>query len=441
MEELARPTGGADARLRPPTPRVALVAVAAAIVGLLLYLGRDALTPFVVGLLAVYLLDPPVERLTRVRLGRGRMPRWFAILVVYAVAIAVVIAGLNLTMAPLVRQLTDFVGNLPALATSLDTMLKRLAESYNGLQLPPQVRDLLDRTIADVQSGATGLDPGSVIFPVFRSVASFAAAAFGFFIVPFWAFYIIKDRPSMTAGVDAVIPAEWRPDVRAIGWIVDTVFGRWVRGQLLLGLTVGGATFIGLIALDLLVDPVFGRFAVLFAMIAGLLELLPIIGPIISAVPPILVALTVSPTAVVAAFLLYLGIQQVENAILVPKIQGDAIKLHPSVVVFTLIVGGAIAGLLGAILALPVTAAGRDIFRYSFRRLGPEPRPTAREAAAGVLGSSVERGSEPAGVDPPDRPDSQDERRSQAAPDPPGRPGRPGRASQAPPAGADAADG
>jgi predicted PurR-regulated permease PerM len=291
-------------------------------------------------------------------------------------------------------------------------MLRRLAESYEGLQLPPQIRDLVDRAIADVQSGATGLDPGAIVFPVFRSVASFAAAAFGFFIVPFWAFYILKDRPSMTAGVDAVIPAEWRPDVRAIGWIVDTVFGRWIRGQLLLGLTVGAATFVGLIALDLLVDPVFGRFAVLFAVLAGLLELLPIIGPIISAVPPILVALTISPSAVVAAFLLYLGIQQVENAILVPKIQGDAIKLHASVVVFALIVGGAIAGLLGAILALPITAAGRDIFRYAFRRLGPEPRPTAREAAAGVLGSSVEPGSGPTRPDPPDPPDPPDEQGS-----------------------------
>jgi len=400
MEELARPTGAADTRLRAPTPRVALVTFAAVVVGLLLYLGRDALTPFVVGLLAVYLLDPPVERLSRVRVGRGRVPRWLAILLVYAVAVLILAVGLDITLATLVRQLTDFVGNLPALASSLDATMRRLTESYNGLQLPPQVRDLVDRAIADIRSGAMGLDPSAIIFPIFSSVASFAVTAFGFFIVPFWAFYILKDRPSMTAGVDAAIPAEWRPDVRAIGWIVDTVFGRWVRGQLLLGLTVGTATFIGLIALDLLVDPVFGRFAVLFAVIAGLLELLPIIGPIISAVPPLLVALTVSPTAVVAAFLLYLGIQQVENAVLVPKIQGDAIKLHPSVVVFALIVGGAIAGLLGAILALPVTAAGRDVFRYAFRRLGPEPRPTAHEAAAGVLGSSVERESGPKDEDP-----------------------------------------
>ena len=77
---------------------------------------------------------------------------------------------------------------------------------------------------------------------------------------------------------------------------------------------------------------------------------------------------------------LYLIVQQVEGAVLVPKIQGSAVELHPSLVIFVLIVGGAIAGLLGAILAIPITAAGRDVYRYLFRRLSdtnPEPSPGA----------------------------------------------------------------
>jgi hypothetical protein len=124
----------------------------------------------------------------------------------------------------------------------------------------------------------------------------------------------------------------------------------------------------------------------------------------------------------VAAFLLYLAIQQVENIILVPKIQGDATKLHPAVVIFALILGGAVAGLLGAILALPVAATLRDLYIYAFRRasgqspedaatgdargthdagpaglepregVAPEPRAEADEAAAGV--------DRPAGVEP-----------------------------------------
>jgi predicted PurR-regulated permease PerM len=155
------------------------------------------------------------------------------------------------------------------------------------------------------------------------------------------------------------------------------VFSSWVRGQVVLGLAVGIATFIGLLVLGATVDPIFSRFAVLLAVIAGLLELLPIIGPIIAAVPAILIAATAGIEAAGAAFLLYLAIQQIENNVLVPKIQGDATDLHPSAVMLALVVGGAVAGLLGAILALPVTAAARDVYRHLFARLSvPAERAT-----------------------------------------------------------------
>jgi predicted PurR-regulated permease PerM len=129
------------------------------------------------------------------------------------------------------------------------------------------------------------------------------------------------------------------------------------------------------------VDPVFGRFAILLSIIAGVLELLPIIGPIIAAIPAVLLALTGGIDAAIAAVVLYTVIQQVENNLLVPKIQGDAVELHPSAVMLALVVGGAIAGLLGAILALPVAAAARDVFRYLFHRLD-EPPATPDEAVA-----------------------------------------------------------
>ncbi len=412
MEELARPGAEAapieihgpvptgDQRLRPPTPRVALVLAAAAVVGLLLYLGREALTPFIVGLLLVYLLDPPVERLSRLHLGPLRLPRWLAILAVYAVALIAVIELLNVTLQPLFRQLADFVKNLPELLKSFDALARRISASYQGLQLPPQLRDFLDRTLADLGQGLGGFDP-SILLPIFGSLAGFVSTVFGFFIIPFWVFYLLKDRPGLTAAFDRSLPPEWRADVWAIIDIVDEVLGRWVRGQLILGLTVGLATFTGLLVLNGWVDPVFGRFALLFAVLAGFLELLPIIGPILSAIPPLLVAVTISPQAALAVLVLYFAIQQIENAILVPKIQGDAVQLHPGAVVFALIVGGAIAGLLGAILALPVTAAGRDVFRHLFRRLSPsDPGPSrsagptgSPEAPGAAAGSGAAPGS------------------------------------------------
>ena len=237
------------------------------------------------------------------------------------------------------------------------------------LDIPPDVRAAIDRLLATFGQ-ETSLNPGIVV-PVFNSVAGFVASTFGFLIIPVWVFYLLKDRPSLTHAFDESLPEEWRRDTWAIIRIAERVFGQWVRGQLVLGTTVAVATFIGLEILGILVDPVFAQFALFLAILAGLLELLPIIGPIIAAIPLVLLGATASVQAALAALLLAIAIQQLENYFLVPKIQGDAVKLHPSAVMFCLILGGAIGGLLGAILALPVAATGRDIYRYLFRRLTP----------------------------------------------------------------------
>ena len=187
-------------------------------------------------------------------------------------------------------------------------------------------------------------------------------------------------------------------------------------------MTVGVFTFIGLLLLSRFVDPVFGRYAVLLSVTAGILELVPIIGPIIAAVPAVLLAATAGLEAVVAAFLLYLLVQQVENNVLVPKIQGDAVQLHPAVVMFAIVIGGSLVGLLGAILALPVAAALRDVTRYLFRRLSPD-EPEALAASISGLGLEIHPGV-------PGRPAPVSDPRARPVPDPPGRPGGRGRGHQ-----------
>jgi predicted PurR-regulated permease PerM len=344
---------------------VVLVLATALFVGFLLYQGREALSPFIVGLLIVYLLDPPVERLARLR-----VPRWLAVLLVYVIAGLIVLEVLNLTLRPLVDQVRTFLQDLPGLAGQLDQQLRRLSELYRGLELPLPIREALDRWLADLAEGGVGFDP-AVLVPFVSLTATLLGAIVAYLIIPVWVFYLLKDRPVLTAAFDRSLPPEWRPDIHEMVRLVERVFAQWVRGQLLLGLAVAISTFVGLLVLSATVDPIFGRFAVLLAITAGLLELLPIIGPIIAAVPAVLLAATAGPQAILAALLLYLLIQQVENNLLVPKIQGDAVELHPSAVMFALVVGGAVGGLLGAILALPITAAGRDVYRYLFRRLSP----------------------------------------------------------------------
>ena len=376
------------------TPRVALLATAAVVIGIVLYAGREALGPFIVGLLIVYLLAPPIERLARIG-----APRPLAILSVYAVTILAVVEGLNLMLRPLVDQVRLFATDLPGLVDQLRAQLERLGAVYRGLELPPAIRDAVDEWLAKLAAGDIGFDP-AVLLPVLRATTGFVGTVFAFLIIPVWAFYLLKDRPSLVRGFQASVPPEWRADIDAVIAIVGRVFSSWIRGQVILGLAVGLATFAGLLLLGAIVDPVFSRFAVLLAVIAGLLELLPIIGPIIAAIPAILIAATAGVEAAGAAFLLYLAIQQIENNVLVPKIQGDATDLHPSAVMLALVVGGAVAGLLGAILALPVTAAARDVYRHLFARLSVPVEPGSPEPGSEEPGSEPSRGDREASAEP-----------------------------------------
>jgi predicted PurR-regulated permease PerM len=376
-------TRPAPRRIGPPTPRVALVIATVVLIGVVLYMARHALTPFIIGALLIYLLDPAVGWFSRLRLGRVTIPRWLAVLIVYAITAFVVVEGLLLLLGPLVTQLLDYVRDFPALLRSFEDLAASLGEMYRNLDLPEPVREFIDDLLADIAAGAGGIDFGALL-PIARTIAGTAAGFFGFLIIPIWAFYILRDRMNLTQGFLNAFPLSWRDEIWAVMTIVERVFGRWIRGQLLLGLIVGAATFAGLLVLGWLVDPRFLQFAVLLAVIAGILELLPIIGPIISMIPTLLIALTTQDPvlSVIAVLILYIAVQQIENNILVPKIQGDAVELHPSLVIFALVIGGSIAGFLGAILSIPITAAIKDVYSYLFLRLSDDAREAEPEEVA-----------------------------------------------------------
>jgi len=376
-------------RLVPVSPRVAVLIGAAVLIGVLLWMARDAVRPFVLGLLLVYLLDPPVRWLAR----RG-MRRSVAIIVVYVVAVLLFLEFLNLTLTPLIDEIVRLLRDLPALAQQLQEQADRVSQIYDRLAIPDSIRQWIGSMIASITQGGPGggstFDPTDLI-PVLTGVTSIVGGLFAYVILPVWVFYVLKDRVTLTRQFDRSLPAAWRFDVWATLRIVRQVFGQWVRAQLILGVTVGVFTFIGLLILSATVDPVFGRYAILLSVTAGILELVPIIGPIISAIPAVLLAATAGVEAVIAAFALYLIVQQVENNLLVPKIQGDAIELHPALVIAAIVIGGSLAGLLGAILALPVTAAMRDVGRYLFRRLSPD-EPEALAASIDGLGLEIDPG-------------------------------------------------
>jgi predicted PurR-regulated permease PerM len=348
------------------------------LVVLALWLARGALPVFGIAIALAFVLDPPVTALQR----RG-VPRLAGVLLVYLAAVFVVIGLGWLFVPPLIEQLQRFIEELPTLASQLLAWEEAFVAWLLSLPLPDPIREALDTILESGQQALIALVE-AFVGPLINLIARTAAFVVGLVVIPVWLLYVLKDREKLPDGVLRFLPPSWRIDtLHGIG-LTTSVIGRWIRGQLLLGAVIFAATLIGLLVLAAIGFREFADFAVLLALVAGLLELVPIIGPIIAAIPAILIGASISPAAALAAVALYTIIQQVENHLLVPKVMGDAVDLHPAVVILSLIVGGSLFGIWGAILAAPVVALARDLYRYGFRRLeGGTPDEARVYATAG----------------------------------------------------------
>jgi predicted PurR-regulated permease PerM len=358
----------------------------------ILWSAHGALPAFVIGLALAFVLDPMVTALER----RG-VPRWGGVLLAFASVVAVIWALAAFAVAPLAQQTREFIARLPELGAAVGAIQHDLDEWYRSLPLSPEMRSALDVAIERAEA-AFGTAIRDFLGPAVGTLVRTVGFIVGLVVIPVWLFFVLRDRERLPRVVAAAVPAGWRADAGNVLAILARVGGRWVRGQLLLGVAIFLATVIGLTALTAVGFREFGSFTLVLALIAGVMEWFPIIGPIVAAVPAILVGISISPAAAIAAAVLYLAIQQLENNLLVPKILGDAVELHPAVLIVALVVGGALFGIGGAILAAPVVAAGRDLYRYTFARLSQS---TAVEALAMVFHTA---GADDAAAPTPDPP-------------------------------------
>lgn len=338
-----------------------------AIVAWLLWSARGALPAFFIGLALVFVLDPAVTML-----ARRDVPRWAAVIITYVALVAVVYALVAYALPPISRQSREFLEHLPELGAALTDWEQGLVRWYENLPLPAEIRAMVDAQLAGTGETLGGLLRG-LVAPTLNAIVGAATFLLGLVVVPVWLFFVLKDREGFSRSVAGAMPPTWRADTENVLALLGRVGGRWVRGMLLLGLSVFIATVMGLTALTVAGFEEFGQFTLVLALIAGVLEWFPIIGPIVAAIPAILIGFTIGLPAALAAAILYTAIQQLENHILVPKVMGDAVELHPAVLIVALIVGGALFGIGGAILAAPTVAAGRDLYRYGFQRLGGRP--------------------------------------------------------------------
>ncbi len=314
---------------------------------------------FGVGTAIAMLMLPLVSWLERKGVGRG-LGAGLTVLVM-VLLVAVLLVGV---FAILVNQGIPFLQSLPSLINSLYLQI-------SALGLPEVVQTAVDALFGAINEWLASIDGGTLALGFLLGIAGFVAGLLSLMIVPFYIFYLVKDQPAIAAEVSAQIPADTRGHIRAVAQIFRNDFVNYFKGELLVGGIMGVIVTVGMLVIGAFVGGPLGEFAFILGLIAAVMEFLPTIGPIISMIPALLIALTISPTAFVIVLVFYLVAFQVESAILVPTIEGKVISFRPATILLLIAVGFAVGGVLGAIVVLPVAAIARDLFGYFFEATAP----------------------------------------------------------------------
>jgi predicted PurR-regulated permease PerM len=341
-----------NARFRPMSAPSApfWLLIIAGVVGLtVLTLSWSVIFMFGIGLAVFAVLLPIVNWLDRRGLNRG-IAALAAVAITVAIFIVIVIAGI----AVFFNQILPFIAAIP------DTLAKIQAEA------PPGVASAIQSILDSINSATADMDQGTIALGFLKGALGMVGTVLSLAVLPFFIFYMLIDQPKMANGFRSGIPGPWRSQVDAAINIFRNDFVNYFRAEIIVGSIQGTIVFIGTFIIGLIVGPPFQGFAIFLGVLAGVMELLPQIGPIISLIPALLLALATSPLAVVLVSVFYVIDFIVEANVLVPKIEGQVINFRAAFVLLIVMVGLAIGGIVGAILALPVAAIVRDMFRYLF---------------------------------------------------------------------------
>jgi predicted PurR-regulated permease PerM len=284
-----------------------------------LYFIKDILLELFVALLLMTVLGPFVDRLTRVRIPRG-----IAVAISYLLVIGLLGGVIALVLPPLVDQTGSFVTALPRYLSNIG-VTKNLSQ------------DLVNEFLVRL-----GSLPGEIIkitFSLFSNVISVLT-------VLVFAFYMLLARGNFDNSLGLFFGDERKKEISSIIEELEARLGGWARGELFLMFSVGFATFIGLSLMGI-------PFAIPLSILAGVLEIIPYIGPIVAAIPSMIIGFGISPVTGLGVMAMAFLIQQIENYVLVPKIMEKSVGVSPIVILVALAVGARLAGVTGMIISVP----------------------------------------------------------------------------------------
>ncbi|NQU78066.1 AI-2E family transporter [Candidatus Falkowbacteria bacterium] len=297
---------------------------------LFLYIIRDILAIVFVAVILGSAIDPWVDYLQN-----KKIPRAVSILSLYVVGLGIFAVILVLIVPVMTTELTGLANNFPI-------YYEKVLNSFGQFQGDSAATQSLSTIL---ESWAVNL--GQTTKGVFSTLSGIFGGIISFLAVLVITFYLIVHKDNMKNFIQTVTPPTYQAYAIQLYNRVQKKIGSWLSGQISLMIIIAVFSYIGLLVLGV-------KYTLLLALIAGLTEIIPYVGPIIGAAPAVLIAFTQSPLKGLLVIILYIIIQQLENSVIVPKVMKKAVGLNPIVVIVAILIGGKVAGVLGALLAVPI---------------------------------------------------------------------------------------
>lgn len=307
---------------------------------------KSVLMPFFIAMIISYILNPVVSLL-----NQRKVPRTIAVLLIYSVFIASLTVIIMNVTPMFIEQLAELNEHMPQLTIKAQS----LADGFNQNQLlPASVRDGINNAFAKLESSIA-----ASISSYVNNIGSTLNTVFIAFIVPFLAFYILKDFQLIEKTVLTIVPKAHRKETIKLLIDIDTALGNYIRGQLLVCAIIGVLAYIGYWIIGM-------QYPLLLASVVAVFNIIPYLGPFFGAAPAVLMATTLSFKMVLLVAIVNLSVQILEGNVISPQVVGRTLHMHPLVIIFALLVGGEVAGIVGLILAVPFFAVMKVIVQHLY---------------------------------------------------------------------------
>lgn len=329
------------------------VAAAAFVFGMVV-LVPEILFPFGLSLILAVLLKPLADWLYRKAkaAGAARIPYDICITAAFLIFIAVLYVIITYVLVPFAKEFKEFAASVPSIVAEIQEAIPRLEAQYNTDAMPAEARQFIASTLEKI--GAYTLSLASISLSAFFSLAS---TVIELIVVPIITFYMIKMGGPFTEGFIRLFPSKYTPHISTLFREIHYVLSAYIRGQLALSALMTIVVFLGMMVLNI-------PYPLVIGLLAGLVEMVPVLGPILGALPPVLLGLAQGSDVTVKVIIFYIVVQQLDAHLVMPKLMGSIIDVHPVAIILGVLLGGHLYGILGMMIAVPLLAVVQVVLKH-----------------------------------------------------------------------------